>query len=127
MLYNSPSPKQGWNVLVSPQMFYSFHFWNQLIDSRSHLYITLFCFLKNNFVSYLKSLYSSMIHAQHYLNHLPLHKEILICVLNKTGVGKSGRSELSSRTSLQPRICLNRGRIQNVGLLCSNITDIIWL
>lgn len=44
MLYNSPSPKQGWNVLVS-QIFYSFHFWNQLKDSRSLLYITFILLL----------------------------------------------------------------------------------
>ena len=41
-----------------------------------------------------------MIHVQHYLNHLPLQeREILICVLNKTGVGKSGRRELNGHTS----------------------------
>lgn len=55
MLSNSPSPKQGWNVLVSPQIFYSFHVWNRLVDSRSLLYITfILLLLKKNFVSYLK-------------------------------------------------------------------------
>lgn len=73
-----------------------------------------------------------MIHVQHYLNHLPLQEgEILICVLNKTGVGKSGLNELSGHTSLQPRICLNGGgSSQNVvGLFCkcSNFTDAVWL
>lgn len=68
-----------------------------------------------------------MIHVQHYLNHLPLQeREILICVLNKAGVGKSGPCESSGHTSLQPRVCLDRGPSQNVvGLLfkCSNFTD----
>lgn len=73
-----------------------------------------------------------MIHVQHCLNHLPFitQREILICVLNKTGVGKSWHCELTGHTSCQPRICLNRGPNQNgVGLLCkcSNFTGIIWL
>lgn len=129
MLYNSPSPKQGWNILVSPQIFYSFHFWNQLIDSRSCLYITLFfCFLKNNFVFIFKAVVFVSDSCSALFEPFAItQREVLICVLNKTGVGKSW-CELSSHTSLQPRICLRRGPIQNVvGLLCSNFTDIIWL
>lgn len=72
-----------------------------------------------------------MIHVQHYLNHLPLQeREILICVLNKTGVGKSGRHELNGHTSLQPRICLDGGPVTMLLVSCINarISQItVWL
>ena len=35
MLSSSPSPRHGCGVMVSPQIFYWFHFWNLLVDSRS--------------------------------------------------------------------------------------------
>lgn len=64
MLPTGPSPRHGCGVLVSLHRFSTFiSFWNLLVDSRSlsiYIYIT-FCFFKNNFVSYLKSLYQSMI------------------------------------------------------------------
>lgn len=52
---------------------------------------------------------------------MPLQeRKILICVLNKTGVGKSGHCELSGHTSLQPRICLDEAPFRMLLASCVN-------